>query len=170
MEALQPLQNDKRRSTPARMEPLAKLPVFFGLEGKRVVLAGGSDGAAWKAELLVACGATVHVFCPEHDLGEVMRGVIAEHSAEADNAQLLIPLPGPSPRTRGEGDRRTVSVPEHVASGTSPLPASGERARMRGWAPKAYSAAGLNCSVSVDSFIAVVEDWPPVMASETASK
>lgn len=132
MEALQPLQNDKRRSTPARMEPLAKLPVFFGLEGKRVVLAGGSDGAAWKAELLVACGATVHVFCPEHDLGEVMRGLIAEHGAEADEDQPLIPLPRPSSRTRGEGDRHTVSAPEHVASGTSPLPSIGERARVRG--------------------------------------
>jgi hypothetical protein len=34
---------------------LAKLPVFWALEGKRVVVAGGSDGAAWKAELLAAC-------------------------------------------------------------------------------------------------------------------
>jgi hypothetical protein len=32
-----------------------------------------------------------------------------------------------------------------------------------------YSAAGRNCSVSVVSFIAVVVDWPPVMASDTAS-
>ncbi|WP_165217381.1 siroheme synthase CysG [Affinirhizobium pseudoryzae] len=132
MEALQPLQNDKRRSTPARMEPLAKLPVFFGLEGKRVVLAGGSDGAAWKAELLVACGATVHVYCPTEELGEVMRGLIAEHRVEANEDQPLIPLPGPSPRTRGEGEFRTVSAPDNVASGTSPLPASGERARVRG--------------------------------------
>lgn len=86
MEALQPLRSDKRRSTPARMEPLAKLPVFFGLEGKRTVLAGGSDGAAWKAELLVACGATVHVFCPQHDLGEVMQGFIAEQAAKPQAA------------------------------------------------------------------------------------
>lgn len=86
MEALQPLQSDKRRSTPARMEPLAKLPVFFGLEGKRVVLAGGSDGAAWKAELLVACGAAVHVFCPKHDLGEVMEGFIAEQATKPQPA------------------------------------------------------------------------------------
>ncbi len=52
MDALKPQRNE-----PARMEKLAKLPVFWGLEGKRVVLAGGSDGAAWKAELLLACGA-----------------------------------------------------------------------------------------------------------------
>jgi uroporphyrin-III C-methyltransferase/precorrin-2 dehydrogenase/sirohydrochlorin ferrochelatase len=46
----------------ARMEPLAKLPVFWALEGKRVVVSGGSDAAAWKAELLAACGAQVEIF------------------------------------------------------------------------------------------------------------
>jgi uroporphyrin-III C-methyltransferase/precorrin-2 dehydrogenase/sirohydrochlorin ferrochelatase len=46
----------------ARMEPLARLPVFFDLDGRRVVLAGGSDAAAWKAELLSATGAIVEVF------------------------------------------------------------------------------------------------------------
>src|SRR5215212_5396447 len=45
-----------------RMEPLARLPVFFALEGRRVVLVGGSDAAAWKAELLSAAGALVDVF------------------------------------------------------------------------------------------------------------
>lgn len=51
-----------RNEAPARMEPLAKLPVFWALEGKRVVVAGGSDAAARKAELLGACGAQVHVY------------------------------------------------------------------------------------------------------------
>jgi uroporphyrin-III C-methyltransferase/precorrin-2 dehydrogenase/sirohydrochlorin ferrochelatase len=41
---------------------LARLPVFFGLSGKRVVLAGGTAPAAWKAELLSAAGAEVDVF------------------------------------------------------------------------------------------------------------
>jgi uroporphyrin-III C-methyltransferase / precorrin-2 dehydrogenase / sirohydrochlorin ferrochelatase len=50
---------------PGRIAPLAVLPVFFRLAGKRVVLAGASDGARWKAELLVACGADLHVFAPE---------------------------------------------------------------------------------------------------------
>ena len=35
------------------MEPLARLPVFFALDGKRAVVAGGGAAAAWKAELLV---------------------------------------------------------------------------------------------------------------------
>lgn len=41
------------------------LPVFFKLEGRKVLLAGGTDAAAWKAELLAAAGAKVHVFAPE---------------------------------------------------------------------------------------------------------
>jgi uroporphyrin-III C-methyltransferase/precorrin-2 dehydrogenase/sirohydrochlorin ferrochelatase len=41
---------------PPQMEPLARLPVFLALEGKRAVVAGGSAAAAWKAELLSAQG------------------------------------------------------------------------------------------------------------------
>ena len=44
------------------MAPLARLPVFLALEGKRAVLAGGSAAAAWKAELLSAAGARVEVY------------------------------------------------------------------------------------------------------------
>jgi uroporphyrin-III C-methyltransferase/precorrin-2 dehydrogenase/sirohydrochlorin ferrochelatase len=45
-----------------RMRRLARLPVFYALAGKRVVVAGGSAAAAWKAELLSAAGARVDVF------------------------------------------------------------------------------------------------------------
>ena len=48
-----------------RMGPLARLPVFFSLGGKRALLAGGSAAAAWKAELLSAAGAKVDVFAAE---------------------------------------------------------------------------------------------------------
>lgn len=96
MDALKPQRNE-----PARMEKLAKLPVFWGLEGKRVVLAGGSDGAAWKAELLLACGATVHVYCDKQDLSETFTTLIAKnpalsfhdqswHSGIFDNAELAL--------------------------------------------------------------------------------
>jgi uroporphyrin-III C-methyltransferase/precorrin-2 dehydrogenase/sirohydrochlorin ferrochelatase len=50
---------------PGRMEPLARLPVFLALEGKRAVLAGGNQAAAWKAELLSAAGARVEVYAVE---------------------------------------------------------------------------------------------------------
>lgn len=45
-----------------RIEPLATLPLFHKLEGRKVVLAGDSEGALWKAELLAATGAELHVF------------------------------------------------------------------------------------------------------------
>ena len=51
-----------------RMGPLATLPVFFKLAGRRVVVSGGQDAAAWKIELLTAAGAHVDVFAAE--LGE----------------------------------------------------------------------------------------------------
>lgn len=48
-----------------RMGRLAKLPIFLGLQDKRAVLAGGSAAACWKAELLEAAGAVVHVYALE---------------------------------------------------------------------------------------------------------
>jgi uroporphyrin-III C-methyltransferase/precorrin-2 dehydrogenase/sirohydrochlorin ferrochelatase len=48
-----------------RLGPLARLPAFFALESRRAVVAGGTDAAAWKAELLSAAGAKVDVFAPE---------------------------------------------------------------------------------------------------------
>jgi uroporphyrin-III C-methyltransferase / precorrin-2 dehydrogenase / sirohydrochlorin ferrochelatase len=61
--------------TQSRMQPLARLPVFLALEGKRAVVAGGTAAAAWKAELVAAAGASVDVyaetFCEElRALGE----------------------------------------------------------------------------------------------------
>ncbi len=47
---------------PARLAPLAKLPIFFALEGKRAVVAGGGEASVWKVELLAATGASVEVF------------------------------------------------------------------------------------------------------------
>jgi uroporphyrin-III C-methyltransferase/precorrin-2 dehydrogenase/sirohydrochlorin ferrochelatase len=74
------------------MEPLARLPVFFGLAGKRAVIAGGTPAAAWKAELLAAAGARVEVFAP--DACEELRVVAAERphselSADAVNAMVI---------------------------------------------------------------------------------
>lgn len=81
MSALHPLQTSGRRAAPARMEPLAKLPVFFDLSDKKVVLAGGSEGAAWKAELLLACGAWIDLYCPSDELSETFRNILSEDAA-----------------------------------------------------------------------------------------
>ncbi len=59
------------------IRPLANLPVFFKLTGRRVVLAGASDGAAWKAELLAAAGAHVEVYAARP--GQKMRDTATRH-------------------------------------------------------------------------------------------
>ena len=48
----------------SQMAPLSRLPVFFSLAGKRSVVSGGTQAAAWKAELLSAAGAQVDVYAP----------------------------------------------------------------------------------------------------------
>ncbi|CAH0342189.1 siroheme synthase CysG [Rhizobium sp. CECT 9324] len=99
------------RPRPERVAPLAKLPVFWALEGKTVIVAGGTDGAAWKAELLAACGALVHVYCPEDELSEVMASLIDAHSP-AD--EPISPLEGEmSGRTDGGSPTRTGGIVCH---------------------------------------------------------
>src|SRR5438046_714149 len=42
-----------------RIAPLANLPLFHKLEGRKAVVVGESEGASWKAELLATAGAEV---------------------------------------------------------------------------------------------------------------
>lgn len=56
-----PARDPSERAAP-RMRPIAKLPLFFELTGRKVVLAAASPGAAWKAELIAAAGADLHIF------------------------------------------------------------------------------------------------------------
>jgi uroporphyrin-III C-methyltransferase/precorrin-2 dehydrogenase/sirohydrochlorin ferrochelatase len=58
-------QHTWRETDAGRTGPLARLPLFFSLQGKRAVIAGGSAAAAWKAELLSAAGAAVDVYSVE---------------------------------------------------------------------------------------------------------
>ncbi|MEM7300424.1 MAG: NAD(P)-dependent oxidoreductase [Pseudomonadota bacterium] len=83
----------RRRKRSARIGVLATLPVFLPLTGQKVVLAGGSEAAAWKGELLAASGAIVHVFAPTLD--PVFSAVMAErpqafvHHARAWTADCI---------------------------------------------------------------------------------
>jgi uroporphyrin-III C-methyltransferase/precorrin-2 dehydrogenase/sirohydrochlorin ferrochelatase len=52
----------RRSQRSPRMEPLARLPIFLALDGKRAVVAGDGPAVAWKAELLSAAGADIVVF------------------------------------------------------------------------------------------------------------
>ena len=69
----------------SRMAALARLPTFFALDDKTAVVAGGSQAAAWKAELLSAAGARVDVFAatPGDDMRALAeappRGAIVVH-------------------------------------------------------------------------------------------
>jgi uroporphyrin-III C-methyltransferase/precorrin-2 dehydrogenase/sirohydrochlorin ferrochelatase len=54
------------QATPARIAPIATLPAFHKLEGRKVVVAGSSEGALWKAELLSAAGAEVFVLAGDN--------------------------------------------------------------------------------------------------------
>jgi len=59
---MQLLKRKPAEATPARMGPLAKLPIFLDLAAKRVVVVGGSAAASWKAELLATAGANVEIY------------------------------------------------------------------------------------------------------------
>ncbi len=81
----------------ARMEALAKLPVFFDLAGKSTVVAGGSDAAAWKAELLAAAGADVAIFASDvhEEMAELLRrGASSGSLAWTERAVLASDLRG----------------------------------------------------------------------------
>ena len=66
-------------SSGRRIEPLATLPLFHKLAGRKVVLAGDSDGALWKAELLAATGAVLHIFAGQDS--EVFAALAADPPA-----------------------------------------------------------------------------------------
>lgn len=75
------------------MGPLSRLPVFFALAGRRVIVAGGSAAAAWKAELLAASGARVAVLAAEPSaemlaVAEDASGTIAIHRRDWEQDDL----------------------------------------------------------------------------------
>src|ERR1700746_1064322 len=85
----------------ARMEALARLPVFFALAGKRAIVAGSGPGAAWKVELLSAAGARVDVYAgaATEEFAEIAarppRGPVLVHDrawAKADLAGAAIAI------------------------------------------------------------------------------
>lgn len=67
-------------AAPPRIAPLATLPIFFLLDGQRVLVIGGSEAAAWKAELLAAAGAHVEVVASPEACASGMRQLLECHS------------------------------------------------------------------------------------------
>jgi uroporphyrin-III C-methyltransferase / precorrin-2 dehydrogenase / sirohydrochlorin ferrochelatase len=68
----------------SRIAPLAVLPVFFRLAGRRVVAIGDGDGIAWKVELLAQAGARVALLAPSPGprLGEAVASLGASVALE----------------------------------------------------------------------------------------
>ncbi len=75
--SISPSSRQPEPALPARMAALASLPVFFKLDGKRVVVAGGTSAASWKVELLAAAGAQVDIYA-EHICDEL--AALIQHS------------------------------------------------------------------------------------------
>jgi uroporphyrin-III C-methyltransferase / precorrin-2 dehydrogenase / sirohydrochlorin ferrochelatase len=67
-----------------RMDDLARLPVFFALEGKRAIVAGNGPGAPWKVELLSAAGANVDVYA------DASADDFAEIAAHAPRGRVIV--------------------------------------------------------------------------------
>ena len=57
-------RSPRQADADARIQPLATLPVFMRAAGRLALVAGGTEGAAWKAELLLAAGARVRCRAP----------------------------------------------------------------------------------------------------------
>ncbi len=75
-----------REARPERMAPLSRLPVFFALQDKRVVLVGDGQAAAWKLELLEAAGARVEVYALDGWTAGDLRGAAIAVGAFEDDA------------------------------------------------------------------------------------
>ena len=67
MQAWSQMRSWRNSGARERIDELSVLPVFFNLKGKTVLVAGGTDAAAWKSELLAASGAQVMVCAPAID-------------------------------------------------------------------------------------------------------
>ena len=88
----------------------ANLPVFHKLAGRKAVVAGGSQGALWKAELLAAAGADVLVLAGHDAAAKLFDGLAARccraagRTRDLDGAALAIA--DLSDRGRGAALRR----------------------------------------------------------------
>ncbi|MFO1125684.1 MAG: bifunctional precorrin-2 dehydrogenase/sirohydrochlorin ferrochelatase [Methylocystis sp.] len=107
------------------MQPLATLPVFYALAGRRVIVVGGGEAAAWKADLAAATGAQVEVFAkdPCDKLCEIARArdSVVIHAREVERgdfagaAMALGAIEDDALAQRAHEWARAVNVPLNLA-------------------------------------------------------
>ena len=73
-----PAERAPQATAPPRIEPLPNLPLFHRLAGRKALVAGASEGALWKAELLAAAGADVRVLAGDA-AGAALFAALAVH-------------------------------------------------------------------------------------------
>jgi uroporphyrin-III C-methyltransferase/precorrin-2 dehydrogenase/sirohydrochlorin ferrochelatase len=114
------------RAVPARIAPLATLPLFHRLSGRKAVVAGSSEGALWKAELLAAAGAEVLVLVGqsgEAEKFEALGSLSVERRgwepADLAGAALAVADPGSAEEAgRFAAAARAAGVPVNVIDRT----------------------------------------------------
>mgnify|MGYP004471190439 CR=1 FL=1 len=113
-------------AVPARIAPLVNLPLFHRLAGRKAIVAGASEGALWKAELLAAAGAEVLVLAgdsAEADRFEAMPMLTVERRGWAPDDLEGAALAVADPASRDEALRfvaaaRRAGVPVNVIDQT----------------------------------------------------
>jgi uroporphyrin-III C-methyltransferase/precorrin-2 dehydrogenase/sirohydrochlorin ferrochelatase len=83
---MKPQSRSPQLSNTKRIEALAVLPVFLDLHGKSAMVVGASEGALWKAELLLQAGARVTLAC-ETPTAAALQWV---SNAEVGRAKIVI--------------------------------------------------------------------------------
>jgi uroporphyrin-III C-methyltransferase/precorrin-2 dehydrogenase/sirohydrochlorin ferrochelatase len=114
------------QAVPPRIAPLATLPLFHRLADRKAVVAGSSEGALWKAELLAAAGADVLVLVGESgdaEKFEALASLAVERrgwtSADLDGAAMAVADPAtPEEAERFVAAARAAGVPVNVIDRT----------------------------------------------------
>jgi len=112
-----------------RIAPLAVLPVFLDLCGKRTVVIGGSQAAVWKIELLAAARARVEVFA-EEVCGD-LHALLAPSPVSTSGSDAAAAFFSPS-------GRRWRAAPDE-----GEVPPSGITLHPRPWTPSDLDGAAL---------------------------
>ncbi|HYW15713.1 MAG TPA: siroheme synthase CysG [Allosphingosinicella sp.] len=122
----QRLPQREPRTVHGRIAPIATLPLFHRLEGRKAVVAGSSEGALWKAELLAAAGAEVIALVGEdgdREKFDALPTISVERRgwtpADLDGAALAVADPaGPEDAERFVAAARAAGVPVNVIDHT----------------------------------------------------